>query len=1100
MLRALILALLLLLPVASPAQTSDGDLNAFISAFQSGDLKAARAAATTLATRLDAGERPEGQGPMSINYLIGTFLFQMGDVDAAVSAFRRAVRGGEAEGRANTNDGFEVRYQFASVLSLAERNDEALAIAAALVADIEGTPAASAQIGRSALASLGVAQASVGDHGAAEGTWRRLIAHAEAARPEDEAGLRLGLLGLVESLKAMGRAPEAVPLSKRAMDVAIALEGKGSELGMTARLQHGLTLEAAGDAEEAYTRISTLRDEASATLGAGHEVTLTAGQALTRLERTVGDLWTFRAERKETLEGFRDFGDAAERLEALEELAQLQLTDLDVDAQRATLEAIIAHVEAHPALPRVSKALAQIQLAGLETRINADFRAARTLFDGALPVLRQDLGPTHFETLKAEADFISNRRTEARNAELLARAGRGTWFSDGSAAAATYSDADLAVLGALARAAAKGDFGEGFMASMNYIEALSEAGRFAAALNALEEQDAFITELTQTAFGRQLSVWLGYQVAEARGRINLAAGNFEASITAFEGGQGPLIDMMREVRWASIIEGTREFHRFGQIYGQAYAQAAWQAAQPSRTDAQSFAAAFEAVQLAGYGPAAGAVSRASARKAAENPELVSLIAELDALNNFVPGGDTVRMAELQRRIEADHPDYFALQVPEPITLSPLAASGTIAADEAIILVLPMPRDGANQYGIDGLVLAVTRDGFAWAEIGASQPDFILAIARLHQSLDPGREAAATRAPLGALSRAPAPRVAPFAFEASHTLYNALFGDPMVAELIAGKDHWTLIPFGAALPIPYAALVSEAPRDEDPASARAFRQAKWLGHQKALTIAPSVAALVDLRKRQRRAPAQTRLDYVAFGDPAFAGEETALLATADGIMTRSGPDRAAQLSALPKLPGTRREVETLADLFDAGPEAVALGAQATEGRLRALAADGTLGQARILHFATHGLLSGSFSGLAEPALALTPVIGAGEEDDGLLTASEAARLDLNAEWVILSACDTAGREGVLGDGLGALAQGFFAAGAQSLLLSHWRVDDRAAEVLSTGAVTGAERGLTKAQALREAMRALAADTSRDGTAKPNAHPSVWAPFVLIGGNT
>ncbi|MEM6897386.1 MAG: CHAT domain-containing protein, partial [Pseudomonadota bacterium] len=282
------------------------------------------------------------------------------------------------------------------------------------------------------------------------------------------------------------------------------------------------------------------------------------------------------------------------------------------------------------------------------------------------------------------------------------------------------------------------------------------------------------------------------------------------------------------------------------------------------------------------------------------------------------------------------------------------------------------------------------------------------------------------------------------------------------------------------------------------SAAEFRQARWLGQERALTIVPSVAALRDLRRDREQTVPLGQLAYVGFGDPAFAGEVDAPLATADGVMLRSGASRAAQLSALPRLPGTRREVSTLAALFGASGDTVALGGDATEARLRAMAEDGTLSEARILHFATHGLLSGAFSGLSEPALALTPnPASVGPENDGLLTASEAARLDLNAEWVILSACDTAGREGALGDGLGALAQGFFAAGAQSLLLSHWRVDDRAAEVLTTATVAGAEDGRTKAGALRDAMVQLASDTTRDGTGLPNSHPSIWAPFVLIG---
>ena len=166
--------------------------------------------------------------------------------------------------------------------------------------------------------------------------------------------------------------------------------------------------------------------------------------------------------------------------------------------------------------------------------------------------------------------------------------------------------------------------------------------------------------------------------------------------------------------------------------------------------------------------------------------------------------------------------------------------------------------------------------------------------------------------------------------------------------------------------------------------------------------------------------------------------------------------------------------------------------------------GTLAQARVIHFATHGLIASETEtitkSLAEPALLLTPPDVATETDDGLLTASEVTELKLDADWVVLSACNTAaGGEKGDAEALSGLARAFFYAGAHSLLVSHWQIDSEAAVKLTTGAFAELKRDPTigRAEALRRAMLAAMADTSRPATWTASAHPSVWAPFTLVG---
>ena len=126
--------------------------------------------------------------------------------------------------------------------------------------------------------------------------------------------------------------------------------------------------------------------------------------------------------------------------------------------------------------------------------------------------------------------------------------------------------------------------------------------------------------------------------------------------------------------------------------------------------------------------------------------------------------------------------------------------------------------------------------------------------------------------------------------------------------------------------------------------------------------------------------------------------------------------------------------------------------------------------------------------------------ASERDDGLLTASEVAGLKLDADWVVLSACNTAGA-GEKGDAeaFSGLARAFFYAGARALLVSHWYVDSDAAVKLTTKAFAAlsADPGIGRAEAMRRAVLAVMRDTTRPAHWIPAVHPGVWPPFVVVG---
>lgn len=215
------------------------------------------------------------------------------------------------------------------------------------------------------------------------------------------------------------------------------------------------------------------------------------------------------------------------------------------------------------------------------------------------------------------------------------------------------------------------------------------------------------------------------------------------------------------------------------------------------------------------------------------------------------------------------------------------------------------------------------------------------------------------------------------------------------------------------------------------------------------------------------------------------------AWAPGLFRGDGLADVETVKSLPSLPDTKDELEALQRAIGGGSSLLLLQNEATEANLRART---DLADYGVLVFATHGLIGGDLAGLTEPALVLTPPERATVQDDGLLTASEISTLSLNADWVILSACNTASGE-VDGEGLSGLAKAFFYAGSRALFVSHWPVVSDAAVKLTTAMFRAQADapGIGKAEAHRRAIHAVMTDADNP----MYAHPLFWAPFVVVG---
>ena len=424
---------------------------------------------------------------------------------------------------------------------------------------------------------------------------------------------------------------------------------------------------------------------------------------------------------------------------------------------------------------------------------------------------------------------------------------------------------------------------------------------------------------------------------------------------------------------------------------------------------------------------------------------------LDALSNPEGQQDRVstdalrkQIAEIERRLNAiaaridkEFPDYSALAHPKPLKAEEVQK--LLGADEALVFFLAGPNES--------YVFALTREGFEWRTISLGEKNMAAKVAAFRRGLDV--EELTKSVSMG--------KAQLFDLAAAHELYVALLGP--VEALIKDKPQLLIVPSGPLTALPFHLLVTDKPAIAVPQmqvnDMAAYRDAAWLVKRHAVTVLPSVPSLKALRVFARKG--QGTKPMVGFGDPVFAPPKalpsrrpTATVKIAARTRAYSdywrgaSVDRAKLAEALSPLPESAEELKAVAAKLGASSSDIHLGRNATEANVKRL----PLADYRVVYFATHGLVAGDVKGLGEPSLALTLPNEPSELDDGLLTASEVAQLKLNADWVVLSACNTAAGEKLGAEALSGLARAFFYAGARALLVSHWQIDSKAATRLTT----------------------------------------------------
>ena len=448
-----------------------------------------------------------------------------------------------------------------------------------------------------------------------------------------------------------------------------------------------------------------------------------------------------------------------------------------------------------------------------------------------------------------------------------------------------------------------------------------------------------------------------------------------------------------------------------------------------------------------------------------------------------------KLEDIDRRIDTEFATYANLTAPHALSISEI--QGWLQPDEAMLSYVFGTGEGASYvWCIRKHSASVRRLPFwdAW----------IKRIDALRTTLTPWQN----------------PGWAPFPVVEAGRLFQDLMGPESVAW--EGVKTLIIVPDGPIERVPFAVLVTE-----NTTETANDRKIPWLARRWATVTLPAVASLRTLRANPRSP--NGRMPILVFGNPDFGSPvpPTVLSEPSPVLLgtTHPTPPPAAPLANVKTIviPSTATvaltnhpiaDADQLRTLWNPLPNtadtlrAMAYGLGAAFNDLN-LADHDSMFQVRATHwenyrtvvFANPVLVAGRFEGIAEPAIVLTPPRHAVSGDDGLLRASQIARLTLDADWIVLPMCSTAETTEV--SGLRGLAKAFFHAGARAVLVSHWPALSESSTKLLTNTLHAwqAAPQLGRAEALRRSMMDLLDSESQD---PHHTHPMAWAPFVLESG--
>lgn len=442
---------------------------------------------------------------------------------------------------------------------------------------------------------------------------------------------------------------------------------------------------------------------------------------------------------------------------------------------------------------------------------------------------------------------------------------------------------------------------------------------------------------------------------------------------------------------------------------------------------------------------ASVMEELSKSKTDQDPEkIANLHARLDEIES--------KRQELEDKLRSEHPRYHGVRYSSPLTLAEIQKR--LDRNTALLEYL-LGEDGSYLF-------VVTQDGLA-----AYQLPPAAWITEKVEEIRLGIEQAGRRS-------------FPMYTRAAHQLYEKLIAPARPA--LAGKGRLLISPDGSLHSVSFEVLLTEEDRN------REYADLPYLLRDFSISYIPSASVLSWLTGSSPPSALAKREGtkrFLAFADPIYdanvAGEGGSPLTRGTDPKSSTLTVQERGLGPMPRLEGTAREIKAIAGLYSNSDVQLYEREQAKEENVKN---NPLLETAQRIHFATHGVLNERQPELSGLRLTRTPT------DDGLLQVHEIFDLNLQAEIVVLSACNTGRGKEVTGEGLVGVTRAFLYAGTPSVVVSLWQVADAQAPDLMFGFYEGMDRIGDKAEALRQAKLAMIRGRSY-------ARPYYWAPFILVG---
>ena len=547
----------------------------------------------------------------------------------------------------------------------------------------------------------------------------------------------------------------------------------------------------------------------------------------------------------------------------------------------------------------------------------------------------------------------------------------------------------------------------------------------------------------------------------------------------------------------------------------------------STSEDESVNEAFKLAQLGQNNSVQTSLSASSARIAAKDSRLADLIRREQDLGNHIhalqrrilslssqPYGksnsDTISSLKknikklnaarltLLEEVEKGFPKYSKFVSPNTISIGDIQT--VMSSKEAVIAIFPF-----NERTYIWAIPSEGKAQFSVSPIGQEQIWEKVRVLRM------------------ALSPEPHPKIfgdiPEFDLHLAFDLYNRLLM-PVKDGWINAKDLLIVAPgFLGQLPFSLLTTADTDLENEKKYLFENYRDIPWLVRNYSITRLASISSFFTLRTIPETD--SIRKSFAGFGDPIFNKQQMQHDETKNekhlavrgkqlrirGIRTTKAgylDDKkitSSQIDQLNRLPDTAEEIKSIANTLDADPiKDIFLGVRASEQQVKT----NDLSDRKVIAFASHALVPGDLDGLTQPAIALSAPSITGDSDDGLLTMSEILGLKLNADWVILSACNTGAANGAGAEVASGLGRAFFYAGCKSLLASMWPVETTSARRLTTKIFQSQKEDntLSRGRALQKAILDLIdnqaiKDQSTGKIIASYAHPIFWAPFIVVG---